>query len=223
MGKQSEESRHYSQIWARVIQEVLHIVKSECDEEFSQKCLLQTKSIPMWKHSLELEYRKLRGNLKEICYGEDGDTGILDGRKFAAIFCNAFIKNKVFCFDTKAANELVEKQKKALDPVKFNLWAVHNVFLNYKFAYYVSLQLVYLTLMDQLLSAEKTKEAIKLNKIGHLLRYLDPISDKADSFDVNMIIGLARADLDGKELDMFLFAMQLYQIEMYTVKSLQCE
>lgn len=31
----------------------------------------------------------------------------------------------------------------------------------------------------------------------------------------------ARADFSGKDIDMFMFAMQLYQIEMYTVEKLQ--
>ena len=42
-----------------------------------------------------------------------------------------------------------------------------------------------------------------------------------NSFDVNIIVGLARADFSGKDIDMFMFAMQLYQIEMYTVEKLQ--
>lgn len=36
-----------------------------------------------------------------------------------------------------------------------------------------------------------------------------------------IIVGLARADSSGKDIDMFMFAMQLYQIEMYTVEKLQ--
>lgn len=36
-----------------------------------------------------------------------------------------------------------------------------------------------------------------------------------------IIVGLARADFSGKDIDMFKFAMQLYQIEMYTVEKLQ--
>lgn len=221
MEKRSEESRHFSIIWADAIQDVLSVVQDECDIEFTEKCSLQAKPIDQWKASLELEYRELRSNLKEICYGKHVDAGFFDGRKFAAIFCRAMIQSKVFCYNTSAAVDLVEARKAELKPVEFNLWAVNNVFINYKFAYYVSLQLVYLTLLEQLLSTGKVEAATKLNKIGHLIRY--PDSSKADSFDVNMIIGLARADLDGKELDMFLFAMQLYQIEMYTVKSLQCK
>lgn len=70
-----------------------------------------------------------------------------------------------------------------------------------------------------LLTSEQVKEATKLNDIGHLFHY--PSAPNADSFDVNIIVGLARADFSGKDIDMFMFAMQLYQIEMYTVEKLQ--
>lgn len=220
MGKRNEESRHYAQIWEKVIQQVLEVITEECDEEFCRECSLQTKPLEAWKRALEKEYRKLRRDLKEFCYGNRADDGLLDGRKLAAIFCKALIKEKAFRFHTNKALHLLKERKKELSPDEFNCWAAHNVFLNYKFAYYVSLQLVYLTLLQQLLSSEETKPyAIKLNGIGHLYQY--PYSPNTDSFDVNIIIGMARADLKGKDFDMFLFAMQLYQIEMYTVEKLK--
>ena len=43
-----------------------------------------------------------------------------------------------------------------------------------------------------LLTSEQVKEATKLNDIGHLFHY--PSAPNADSFDVNIIVGLARAD-----------------------------
>lgn len=220
MEKRNEESRHYAQIWEKVIQQVLQVVEEECDAEFAKECKLQTKPIEVWKKDLEKEYRALRRDLKEFCYGNREDDGLLDGRKLAAIFCKALIKEKAFRFDTNKALSLLRLRKEELDPNEFNCWATHNVFINYKFAYYVSLQLVYLTLLQQLISSESTKEtAIRLNSIGHMCRY--PASPNADSFDVNVIVGMARADLGGKELDMFLFAMQLYQIEMYTMERLK--
>lgn len=220
MGKQNEESRHYAQIWEKVIRQVLRVVEEECDAEFSQKCSLQAKPLDIWKKSLEKEYRMLRQDLKKFCYGNRADDGRLDSRKLAAIFCKALIKEKAFRYDTNEALKLLKVRKKELSPNEFNCWAAHNVFLNYKLAYYVSLQLVYLTLLQQLLSSEETKEdALKLNKIGHLYQY--PSSPNADSFDINVIIGMARVDLGEKDFDMFLFAMQLYQIEMYTVEKLK--
>ena len=219
MGKNNDESRHYAQIWDKVIKDLLSAVEEECDKEFSESCDLQMKPLGEWKKSLETEYRILRRSLKESCYGNRKDKGVLDGRKLAAIFCKALINEKVFCYDTNKAFNLLEKKKRELAPDAFNIWAAHNVFLNYKLAYYVSLQLVYLTLLEALLTSEQVKEATKLNDIGHLFHY--PSAPNADSFDVNIIVGLARADFSGKDIDMFIFAMQLYQIEMYTVEKLQ--
>lgn len=216
----SEESRHYTQIWEKVICEVLRVVKDECDEEFEQKCRLKTKQIDLWKRSLEKEYRMLRHMLKEYCYGERATDGSLDGRKLAAVFCNALIKEKAFIFDTIEALKLMRTRKEELPSDKFNLWCAHNIFINYKLAYYVSLQLVYLILLNQLLCIKETHSyAIRLNDIGHLYRY--PYAKNTDSFDVNVIIGIARADIENKDFDMFLFAMQLYQIEMYTIEKLK--
>lgn len=219
MGKQSEESRHYSQIWEKVICVVLQVIEDECDKKFVEICNLKTKQLDIWKKCLEKEYRTLRRDLKEFCYGNRSDHGSLDSRKLAAVFCKALINEKVFIFDTEEAMTLLMQQKKKLPSEEFNRWAAHNVFVNYKFAYYVSLQMVYLTLLDRLLTSEETKPiAIKLNKIGHLCRY--PYIPNTDSFDVNVIIGIARSDLRGIDFDMFLFAMQLYQIEMYTIEKL---
>ena len=219
METHNDESRHYAQIWDKVIKNLLRVVEEECDNEFSGSCNLQTKPLDEWKKSLEVEYRTLRRSLKESCYGNRKDEGVLDGRKLAAVFCKALINEKVFCYDIDKAFSILEKQKKKLAPDAFNLWAVHNVLLNYKLAYYVSLQLVYLTLLESLLASGHAKEAAMLNTLGHLFRY--PSAPNADSFDVNIIVGLARADFSGRDIDMFMFAMQLYQIEMYTVDKLQ--
>lgn len=219
MEKRSDESRHYAQIWDKVIKDLLPVIEDECDNAFSESCDLKMKPPEEFKRSLETEYRTLRRSLKESCYGNREDNGVLDGRKLAAVFCKALINKKAFCYDTSKALGIYEERKKELAPEAFNLWAVHNVFLNYKLAYYVSLQLVYFTLMETLLKLGQTKDAKNLNTLGHLFRY--PPEPAADSFDINIIIGLARADFSGKDIDMFMLAMQLYQIEMYTVEKLQ--
>lgn len=66
---------------------------------------------------------------------------------------------------------------------------------------------------------EAKKLAARLNDWGHLAPYPQP--PRGDGFDVNIIIGLARTDISRKDLDMFMFAMQLYQIEERTVNLLE--
>lgn len=220
--KKSEDSRHYAQIWDRVIKPVFRVVYEECDEEFRQTCDLETNYAVGWKKQLEMEYRKQRKSLKEVCYHDSVDKALLDGRKLAAVICKALIREKGFKFNSSQALTLMQAKKEKLSPVDFNCWTAQNVFINYKLAYYASLQLVYLTLLHDLQSSEDEKRlAVLLNRKGHLCPY--PSSPNADSFDVNIIIGMARADLAGKDFDMFFFAMQLYQLEVYTVEMLKRE
>lgn len=220
--KKPEDSRHYAQIWDRVIKPVFKVVHEECDEEFRQTCGLESYYAAGWKKQLEAEYRKQRKSLKELCYHNSVDKALLDGRKLAAVICKALIREKGFKFDSAQALTLMRAKKGQLSSVDFNRWTAQNVFINYKLAYYASLQLVYLTLLHDLQSSEDSKRlAVLLNRKGHLCPYPSPPS--ADSFDVNIIIGMARADLDGKDFDMFLFAMQLYQLETYTVEMLKRE
>lgn len=224
-------NRHYEQIWKMAIQPMLEVVLSEVDPEFQKCCSLQSQNTSVWKKRLLKKYRELREGLKKICYGSSADVGLLDGRKIAAVICGATIQEKAFLFDVSQAKELMIKKKETMTAVKFNLWLAQNVYLNYKLAYYVSLQLAYLTLLHDLQDPKTAREVYDLseediipvitalNETGHLVRY--PFPPDADSFDVNMIIGLARADLMGYDFDMFLFAMQFYQLEMYTVGKLK--
>lgn len=241
--KRAETSRHFSQIWEKVIRPVLTNVRDECDLMFVERCALQNASDSSWKQELYEEYLRIRDRLKNTCYGPHGQYGaeeLLDGRKMAAVLCGALIRRKGFLFDSGAAEILAAEKKKEMrsqlgsraGSVRFNIWATQNVYINYKLAYYASLQMVYLTLMRDLLEASKlaknegdlarcndVKELVAaLNRIGHLSRYPQP--KKGDGFDVNIIIGLARMDITGKELDTFMFAMQLYQIEEYTIDKL---
>lgn len=220
--KKPEGSKHYAQIWDRVIKPVFKVVYEECDEEFRQTCCLESNYAIGWKKQLEMEYRKQRKSLKEICYHDSVDKALLDGRKLAAVICKALIREKGFKFNSFKALTLMQARKEKLSPVDFNRWTAQNVFINYKLAYYAGLQLVYLTLLHDLQSSEDAKRlAVLLNRKGHLCPY--PSSPNADSFDVNIIIGMARADLSGKDFDMFFFAMQLYQLETYTVEMLKRE
>ena len=201
------------------MKKVIDDIQSDCDENFKNNCELRSKELTIWKKQLEGDYRDLRDDLKSSCYWSRKEYGSLDGRKIAAVLAKALMRNKLFVFNTEEALDLLRKQTHILDPEHLNLWAVNNLLINYKFAYFVSLQMVYLTLLERLLSEESTIEmGRRLNAIGHLLQY--PHFAPDDSFDVNVIIGMARSDFAGKDFDMFLFAMQLYQIEMYTVEKL---
>lgn len=236
--------RPFDHIWEKVIQSVSEVVLKQSDQDFTEYCELRLRPIEEWKDGLYEAYQHLRKQLKDICYGPSDHRSaeeLLDGRKIAAVLCASLVSQKGFQFDMMKAQEFTEKKRRELanEPVLFNQWATKNVYINYELAYYSSLQLVYLTLMRDLLikaglknlrqgelTAEESQEreeakklASQLNELGHLVPYPQP--SMGDGFDVNIVIGLARMDMSAKDLDMFMFAMQLYQIEAHTVDFLK--
>lgn len=236
--------RSFDHIWDKVVQPVSATVLAESDMLFKEYCSVKLKPVEEWHRELYEEYQRLREQLKDICYGSSDHRSpeeLLDGRKIAAVLCASLISQKGVQFDTVKALEFAKEKKKQLanDPVRFNQWAVGNVYINYKLAYYASLQLVYLTLMRDLLikaglknlsrrelslkEVQKQEEAKKLsyqlNSLGHLISYPQP--SRGDGFDVNIIIGLARTDMSMKDLDIFMFAMLLYQVEEHTLDRLK--
>lgn len=238
-------------IWYDVVLPVSQIAMDECDPDFAQYCGLRPRPSSDWKTELHEEYCRLRAQLKDICYGPSNYRApdeLLDGRKIAAVLCSALISTKGFQFSMRKAWEYTKRKSPGPNQnrVCFNRWAVGNVYINYKLAYYASLQLVYLTLMRDLLVNAGLQEsdacvrplehltpqeqgereesrllAKALNHIGHLAPYVRRQPSRGDSFDVNIIVGLARTDMSNQNLDMFLFAMQLYQIEEHTLDILR--
>ncbi len=207
------ESRHFKEIWERVICPVRDLVLEECDESFKSFAGLHGVNELTWKSNLESTYRVLRSSCKELCYGDS--NGNLDSRKIASIFCKTLIKHKYFKFDLEKAKAILSEK----EVIETNDWIVSNILINYKFAYLVSLQLIYLTLLDELLASPKTvSQGKELARIQHLYKY--PRSKGFDSFDTNMVICLAHADIRGDDFDVLLFSMQLYQIEIYTKEKL---
>ena len=93
-------SRHYEKIWKFIILQVLDVFREELDTEFVNGCNVRFNDQDALKKELEREYRKLRRDLKKLCYGNNADEGLLDGGKVAAIFCKALINKKVCAFDT---------------------------------------------------------------------------------------------------------------------------
>lgn len=244
MTPKSSGIRSFDHIWEKVIQSVIKTVQEKSDPDFAEYCGLRSRFAEEWRAGLYEAYQRFRGQLKDICYGPSDHRSaeeLLDGRKIAAVLCASLISQKGFLFDTVKAQKFAEEKKSELadKPVLFNQWAAGNLYINYKLAYYASLQLVYLTLMRDLLvkaglkdverreliledaqEREKAKKlACQLNKWGHLAPYPQP--PRGDGFDVNIIIGLARTDMSVNDLDMFMFAMQLYQIEEHTMDLLK--
>ena len=220
--KKYSESRHFNEMWKHV-KMARTAALAECDETFRVTCDLCVCPDNKLKPTIEKVYRILRTELKVECYFNEAEKNMLDGRKMGAIMCKALIKEKVFYFDEGQALELLQLRKKefgdsAENKVDFNKWVANNFFINYKVAYLCSVGLVVETAKERLLR-ENNVLGKALNKQGWMTQY--PEEKKIDSFNVSMVLGLGKADLKGEDLNMFMYAMQLYQIEQYTLATLQ--
>lgn len=219
------ESKHFSKLW-ELIGLTINEAIEECDPYFVEKCGLARVSDSKLKVPVENTYRNLRERLKRECYGTSDDEKLsLDARKIAAVICCALVAEKAVAFDEDQAERMlkekeiqVQKEKKA-DRTDLNEWIVNNFFINYKIAYLAGLRIIYRTLLAELLHDEMTKKAgEELNRNGCLFRY--PRTPKLDNFDVNMVLGLGRSDLQHSEINSFMLALQFYQIEMYARQKL---
>lgn len=217
------DSREFPFIWDYIICPIRKIMLEESDPVFAEAVGLHYRDDEEWRGQLEWEFHHQRHNLKEQCYGKrrtnEGDR-LLDSRKVAAVLCQACLKHKVFKIDVNVASKLAEEKKHQLPDLEYTVWAANNTLINYKFAYLASQSLVYLALLADLLERNESIEMAKeLNREGHLLRY--PSSAGCDTVDVNIIVGLARGDAKGQDLNMLLYAMLLYQNEIYTREHLK--
>lgn len=216
-------SKEFMYLMRYVIDPVQQIVEKECDSTFMSRTELSYQRGKKWLEQAENEFHQQRQIFKRECYGEKSersDHQLLDYRKIAAVLCKTFLILKPFYFNVEAANECAAERRETLSSKEYTRWAVDNILINYKFAHLVGVQLVYISLLSELLSDHDTAEMGKaLNKMGHLLHYRTDI--RYDTFDMNVVVGIARADVDRHELNMMLYAMLLYQTEMYTRERLK--
>ena len=217
------DSKEFPFIWEYVITPTSQFALEECDPDFAEKVHLRYRGEGEWRRQVEWEFHHQRHNFKEQCYGkrrsEKGDP-LLDSRKVAAVLCQTCLIHKAFELDVQVAALLAKEKREQLTDIEYTIWAANNTLINYKFAYLASQGLVYFTLLADLLEKEESIEMAKeLNRVGHLFRY--PSDPDCDTMDVNIIVGLARGDQKGRELNMLLYAILLYQNEMYTRECLK--
>lgn len=215
------DSKEFQFIWERIITPISQFMPEESDPDFVEATHLRYRGEGEWRQRVEWEFHHQRHNFKEQCYGKrrsgTGDP-LLDSRKVAAVLCQVCLIHKAFELDVNVASLLAEEKKRQMTDIEYTMWAVNNTLINYKFAYLASQGLVYFTLLADLLKKE-VEMAKELNRVGRLFPY--PRDPECDTMDVNIIVGLARDDQKGQELNMLLYAMLLYQNEMFTRERLK--
>lgn len=226
MGSNKEEFDH---IWEDIVYPVWETVHAECDSKFAAEVGLSFRGVePVWRQEAEDTFHHWRHIFKEQCYGKKErriGNPRLDYRKLGAVLCQTFLMRKPVSFSLERAYAFAAEKKSELTGLDYTIWAVNNTLINYKFAYLASQQLVYLTLLASYFCEDASEDMIwmgrKLNETGHLYRY--PSENGSDTMGSNIIVGLARSNVNGNELDMLLYAMLLFQNEMYTRTKLECQ
>lgn len=220
---------HFENIWTEVILDTNISVVGACSDDFKSYCNFEILPLAEWKKSLDRTYHRLLRELKVRCYGATARDARMDYRKLAAVICATVITEKPYVFDLPKAQDFLLNCKQNMTPVERNRWAADHLLINYKMAFYAGLQMVYLALQEELFNQAEMESddradacARLLNQYGHLIPYQRGEKERSetDSFDVNMIFGLAWSDRPSQGADMFFLAMQYYQIEMYTREKL---
>lgn len=220
----------FDEIWEQIIEKSIEYALSDMDQEFTDCCDVEHREFEHLKPLVEKEYKEKRHLMKLECYSSAKKDDCLDSRKLGALICGALIHSKCVVFDEKKAFKLSNEKKKKLSIEEYNEWAAKNLFVNYKIAYFASWQLVFVSTVYCLLNNrdmfENDIELTAKARYGQLLSknkgfFPYPKWQNFDSFGVNMIVDLARADMNGRDLDLILYSMMLWQIEMYSLLYLQ--
>jgi hypothetical protein len=232
MQQHIKQKKTFQSMWYEIIKPLLKYTFDSMDVEFRKMTGAQIRDEEDLKPYVEKEFKTLRHQLKIECYGEGKKELHLDSRKLGAILCASLLNVKCIEFDETKAVSLSETVKNKISQKEFNKWSVDNTLVNYKIAYLASLDLVYISLIycllnnndmlvEELNETQRKGYAYKLIKQGRLCNY--PLWQNFNSFAVNMIISLARADVFNREFDMQLYSLQLWQLEMYTLKSVSLQ
>ena len=220
----------FSELLFSCVEDAIEESEIECEKAFKEAFCLKRTDEAQLKKGINEFFCSLRNSFEDDCYhGKNGGDHSLDYRKASAILCSALIHQKSFTFNVSDAlkdacnKEHLIQETHGKDRKEFNRYLASNHFINYKVAYLSALHLLYYFMFYEAVNKNWTDKDghlvwKKLSSKKGLIQYIS--SEEEDSFDVNMIIGLARSDMYGKDLDLYFLSLQFYQIEMYTRLSL---
>lgn len=228
MNQQDEKA--FDDFWNVVIMPVIDSSFNEMDKDYVTITNAKCKDLNVLHDVIEKKYKELRHQTKILFYKESNKDRLLDSRKLGAVICAVIANNRPIFFNEDEAGEYAQKKREIFDDKAYNEWACDNFLVNFKIAYLASVGLVYhsclycLSKNEPLLEKDfeiEKKEAFrnKLEAIGRMCNY--PKCLNFDAFGINMIISLARTCLSNNELDIEMYALQLWQIEMYTYRTLE--
>ena len=224
------------------------IADQDFKDQCSVRCLLcdeyraeLKKAFYECRGTFKQEYYKLSRNSRALTLlDSDGESlSHLDFNKLGGVMVAAMLRVKPFYYEISQAISFQKKnefKKKFLRKRKeLNIWLVEHVYACYKAAYLAGMQTAYIGLVhdlkkelenavpreDQVKFANQLHELIDNKKSIHTYNFELNCSEKQDSFMVNVITGLAEAEARGREVDILLCSMLLYQQVQYTKQLLE--
>ncbi len=196
--------------WDNIIHPVLLHVDSEIDNDFKMNCNYSLKDIDLYKKELSCAYKRKREWLKSVYLPHDKNAK-LDMHKLGAILCRIIIGIKPFSFDVSLVDKYTKN--KFGDSKNNTDWFVDNVYVNYKLAFYASVGVIFIELLDYYNSQEKKNIVDMLNNRGTIFFYKK--SDNHESFQNSCILSLMKQDTLHRSFDYFMYAAMLFQLEQY--------
>lgn len=225
-----KEEKAFEDVWDVIIKPNIDNSFNDMDPYFVEATGAKIKDYSHLHDSIEPDYKLIRHKTKILFYKDSNRDLKLDSRKLGAVICVAIIDNKPIAFDEEKAKDYALAKKAALSKGDYNIWACNNILVNFRIAYLSSISLVYYSciyclnnripiLEIDFSDSQKEDYYNKLIKLKRLCNY--PKCQDFDSFGINMIVSLARTCLSDNEIDIEMYALQLWQIEMYAYRSLE--
>lgn len=204
--------------------------KCDIDIDAEDKSSLRLKDysyyIDGYKSLISKKFNEKCDWLKQFFLPEYGKTEKLDFHKLAAVSCRCIIGNKPYKFNTHSAEKLLEKLKDNDELTKSQKLAreINSIYINYKFAYLVSIGIAYIDLLyrtkmrinEASNDLEKTvyTEIFEGIQKEHSLRCY-PKSNCHDDFDSSVILSLMQSDISMRDFDYLLYSAMVYQYQEY--------
>lgn len=194
----------YDYIWTQV-EKSIRSIENKFSQREKDKWEFKRAYGSEYKAVIKEEYDTIKNQLKKRCYKEkDNEENKIDQHKIAACFCDAFLRRKAFDFrmDNSIPYEMLLS--------------------NYMVAYSVSLQIIYLCLLDLYsgsLDPEKRKLASALMEHGQL--WVPATTITHDQYNLGRVKTLALNDYHNVSFDALGYADMMYWIEHYNRQVLE--
>ena len=203
--KLNSEHDYFEFIWQKAIVPAIKQCESAVDSKFRELYSFSCKNIQKLKYRIQGDYLENRENFK-ILYHKDCEDAILDISKLASVICFALIKNKVFYLDEK--KEIVETLS--------NDFLCSNFLINYKVAFYASLNVLYVGMVAECRNDTKFSDIyqeLQRKKSVKLYAYGD--GENYDKFSQSVIKHLAFLDMNNLEFDFMMYSILLNGLKEY--------